>query len=676
MNKAANRPINLLALPAIQRKIVVYLSREGPADAEALAAAFGLDRDEIRITLDKMAENGTVQLSISGVADARLGRTRRRTLPARLWPALLANSRLYSTQEIATLTTAVPILQFARAKLSEFADHGPNHVLRVKSFATQLGYVVGLSRTEQHLLRAASLFHDVGNVIDRDRHHIISQETVERLTASGELPFSSREAELVGLLCRWHRKEYDPERVDQLQDEKVRTGLLASILRVADAMDIDHRRSDYGDRFSRVLEFFYPTEMPFWTSLEEISGLRIRCSPLVTLQVFALQELQENMQFNMLFDDLKGTPLPWAVEQVMVSAESTMAPLPQKETAIETNSLGRSKVLVTFPFDCHSLIMTAISRRNLRNAGYQVELLCYPDTADGPSWLWQEVLAESRAGEYDLLVAIGDRPDPAITADLVKSVSRWRSSGVSVTILNRHEVNWSRLPALLNLGVEAYLGADWAYFWGNDICASDLAWGQIASLCTRDPTQSTIGISAEQEAIVQGLLKCVYDQAGRSINDVDGWVRLSESIISRIEVDDYTYFWEQSLGFVERYVTVLKPPVVHGSVLHFDESPGDLPQAFYWSLEAAIEKIGRAPRHGVQFKTPYALATWKEGDHVELLAINHWREEAAIPIRLLYPSDLGPQPEGNESTFRVRLPKEDADGVVQALIDACNGRRL
>ena len=165
MIKTGNSPLNLLALPALQRKIVVHLSREGPADAETLAAGLGTDLGEIRRTLDEMALLGTVQLSASGIAEVRLGRTRRRTLPARLWPALLANNRLYSTQEIATLTTAVPILQFARAKLSEFADHGPNHVLRVKSFATQLGYVVGLTRTEQHLLRAACLFHDVGNVI-------------------------------------------------------------------------------------------------------------------------------------------------------------------------------------------------------------------------------------------------------------------------------------------------------------------------------------------------------------------------------------------------------------------------------------------------------------------------------------------------------------------------------
>ena len=87
----------------------------------------------------------------------------------------------------------------------------------------------------------------------------------------------------------------------------------------------------------------------------------------------------------------------------------------------------------------------------LADAGWQVEMICYPDTADGPSWLWQEALAESRPEDYGLLVAIGNRPEPTVTADLVKRVNQWRSDGVSITILNRHEANWSRLPDLLKL---------------------------------------------------------------------------------------------------------------------------------------------------------------------------------------------------------------------------------
>lgn len=119
----------------------------------------------------------------------------------------------------------------------------------------------------------------------------------------------------------------------------VRTGMLASILRAFDAMDIDHRRSDYGDRFSRVLEFFYPSELPFWTNFEDISGLRIHCKPQVTLQVFASRELQDNMKFN----DLEGMPLPWTVEQLTVSNETKVGRLFQKERSAEIDAAAHPK---------------------------------------------------------------------------------------------------------------------------------------------------------------------------------------------------------------------------------------------------------------------------------------------------------------------------------------------
>jgi hypothetical protein len=69
---------------------------------------------------------------------------------------------------------------------------------------------------------------------------------------------------------------------------------------------------------------------------------------------------------------------------------------------------------------------------------------------------------------------------------------------------------------------------------------------------------------------------------------------------------------------------------------------------------------------------PYAIATWPDDDMVEVLAINHWREEEAIPIRLLYPTDLGPQPDGNESAIRARLPAAQAKQILEALVEACN----
>ncbi|MCB0208700.1 MAG: HD domain-containing protein [Anaerolineae bacterium] len=668
--ESGSNVLNLLDLPPLQRTIIIHLTRKGPANAEELAQALKLEPAEVEQALDILAQQGHLRLSANGQAQPALGRTRRRNLPARLWPALLAANRLYSIQEIATLRTALPILQFARAKLSEFADHGPGHVLRVKSFAVQLSYIMGLTPMEQHLLRAGAMFHDVGNIIDRTDHHITSQETVHKLTQAGELPFSTAEANLVGLLCRWHRREYDPARCDMLDNNTIRTGLLASILRVADAMDIDQRRSDYTERFAWVLRFFYPDELPYWTSLEEILGVRLHCTTQVNLQILTKGPIVDNIQIAMLRGDLAGTPLPWTVQEVAVPPEPLPIAINGQEPA-PTSPQARPALLV-FPFDPHSLVMAALSRKHLQAAGYAVELLCYPDTLEAPSWLWQEMLAEVEPTNYSQIIVLNDRPTPAIDTARLTVIERWRNIGLNVSLLNRHEANWSQLPDLLRLGVEVILGGDWAYFWGEPTDQTALMWGRVAAFCTRDPGQATTEIIAAEHAIIKGLLKRVYDATTESADDLIGWAALAEPIMSRIEANDYRYFIDQAANFVADYATITHLGQVVGRVLRQTQSPGRLPQAYYWALEQTIESQGRMPTRGICFNVPYAVATWSDGEAVELLAINHWRDEAAIPIRLLYPTDLGPAPEGNENAIRVRLTAEQAERVVDALVTACN----
>jgi hypothetical protein len=74
----------------------------------------------------------------------------------------------------------------------------------------------------------------------------------------------------------------------------------------------------------------------------------------------------------------------------------------------------------------------------------------------------------------------------------------------------------------------------------------------------------------------------------------------------------------------------------------------------------------------MQFNLPYILSVWNRGENVELLAINHWLDDTAIPIRLLYPDHLGPTPRGNECTVRVTIPQDKSAAIIQALKNACN----
>ena len=560
MRHEHTRLFDLLSPPSLSRTLIIHLTREGPADAQTLAQRLALNVVEVEQALRALVSQGKVQITADGQAEVVLGQTRRRTLPARLWPALTTASRLYSAQEIATLRTVVPILQFARAKLSEFADHGPSHALRVKSFATQLGYVVGLTAAEQHLLRAAALFHDVGNIVERAGHHIISQETVEKLTAAGELPFSAREAELVGLVCRWHRKEYDPARCDEQQGAVIRTGLLASLLRVADAMDIDHRRSDYTERFAHVLRFFYPQELPDWTSLEEILGVRICCTPAVQLQVFTRSHVTENLQIALLHKDLASTPLNWSVQQIAVkstdavaSALATPAPIQRAQAA-----------LLAFPFDAHSLVMAALSRQHLQDADYAVELVCYPDTPAGAAWLWQKALGARNAADFAHLLVLNDQPEPALIPQGLAIAQQWQAAGVTVSLLNRHEAQWARVADWLGQGIACVLGGDRAYFWGDTVSPTDLDWGRIAALCMRDPTQAVIRVTPEEEALQQGLLNSVYATTLTASGNSIDWTALAESLLDRIGRNDRAYFINQAPAFVTTYTTTARPPVWWG----------------------------------------------------------------------------------------------------------------
>jgi hypothetical protein len=649
---------------------VTQLTRAGAAIPQTLAAALDTPVAEIEAALAVLQSQGQLVIDEHGQATLRLGRTRPRAVPARLWPALTTSGRLYSAQEIATLRTVIPILQFARAKLSEFADHGPGHVLRVKSFATQLGYLIGLSDTEHHLLRMGALFHDVGNIVERARHHEISQETVERLTARGELPFSAREALLIGLLCRWHRKAYDPQRCDELAGQPIRTGLLASLLRVADAMDIDQRRVDYPAQFMDILRFFYPDELPYWSSLGEIVGVRIRSRGAVTLQVFTDGSIQENMQIAMLEEDLAQTPLPWTVQ--------TSPVLAAEQTAVSTGSSGAA--LLVYPFDPHSLIMAALSRSHLQAAGFTVQVFCYPDHPTAAAWLWGEALPAHNPTAFRQLVVIGDQPAAAVTPQLLRTLTAWQQQGTAISVLNRHEANWARLPVLVAAGIDVTVGGDWAYFWGETLTPHELAWARVAALCTRDPTQSTVGVTELEQLVLQGMLKTVYDTLQEPPTNLAEWTAAATTILDHVAIEpmdvsrpeQQSWFTEQGRLLPAVYALPSTAAWVEGRVLLLDLPSTAFRPAAYWLLEMAIEQQGRLPVRGICFRTPYAIASWIEGDTMHLLAINHWREEAATPIRLLYTADAPVTLAGNESTVWLQLPLPQAQTVIEELVAACN----
>ncbi|MCB0173428.1 MAG: hypothetical protein KDJ97_23095, partial [Anaerolineae bacterium] len=90
MAESGSNLLDLLTLPPLQRDIIIYLTRNGSANAATLAERLELQPEEVEHALADLADREHLRLSDDGQAQPTLGRTRRRTLPARLWPALLA----------------------------------------------------------------------------------------------------------------------------------------------------------------------------------------------------------------------------------------------------------------------------------------------------------------------------------------------------------------------------------------------------------------------------------------------------------------------------------------------------------------------------------------------------------------------------------------------------------
>ncbi|MEO5509351.1 MAG: Ppx/GppA phosphatase family protein [Longimicrobiales bacterium] len=112
------------------------------------------------------------------------------------------------------------------------------------SLFDQLAGLHGLGETERRILLAASLLHDVGAFINQEKHHKHSYYIITQTEIPG---IDADELEIVAQVARYHRKgepalHHDPY-VDLSAGDRMRVCRLAAILRVADALDREHRQA-------------------------------------------------------------------------------------------------------------------------------------------------------------------------------------------------------------------------------------------------------------------------------------------------------------------------------------------------------------------------------------------------------------------------------------------------
>jgi exopolyphosphatase/guanosine-5'-triphosphate,3'-diphosphate pyrophosphatase len=105
----------------------------------------------------------------------------------------------------------------------------------------QLGETLGCGPEEQLLLEAASLLHDVGQLVSYPKHH---KHSYSLITHAERLGLAPRDRELVALISRYHRRTGPRKKHPELSalppgDQDI-VRRLSGILRVADGLDRGH----------------------------------------------------------------------------------------------------------------------------------------------------------------------------------------------------------------------------------------------------------------------------------------------------------------------------------------------------------------------------------------------------------------------------------------------------
>jgi exopolyphosphatase/guanosine-5'-triphosphate,3'-diphosphate pyrophosphatase len=134
----------------------------------------------------------------------------------------------------------------ACSRLGERFHFDRAHGERVAAFAqqlfTDLASVHGFDRRDRLLLRAAGVLHDIGDFVRYDGHHKHSQYLIQNSDIMG---LTAEERTIVANLARYHRKSPPDQSHPNFRelDRNARTKVrgLAAILRIADALDREHR---------------------------------------------------------------------------------------------------------------------------------------------------------------------------------------------------------------------------------------------------------------------------------------------------------------------------------------------------------------------------------------------------------------------------------------------------
>ncbi|MBC16729.1 MAG: hypothetical protein CL942_06725 [Desulfovibrio sp.] len=561
------------------------------------------------------------------------------------------------SKEIDVYKASLPYMEAAKdtANALQMNDHGPLHAQRVYMNAKLLCSLFDISPHEKALLLAASLLHDIGMADDRDNHHIVAHDLVLELSESGELPFSAEEAHVVATLCKWHRKDYDPDEVEE--QLKIRTGLLASMIRIADSMDLDYRRSpDFQGSREKIIEKINKDQIPHHLSVLSIIALRLRVNHIGTkLELFIENFKLASLQIDRLIEELLGIRFSWPIQLAPIHSS-----LPKSSLEIA----DKKKAIVFAYCNAHGLISATITKKQLELQGFEVTTVCNHNQTFSSTTFWKETFQEFDFNDYNSVSLLDLYLDPILLDDTLKKIQE--NSHCSWHFASPLDVSGIEVKKMISAGVNLYLCDERALFTGNSLDSNLLFWMRVAGLCNFDNPLVTAGITRQEYDVAMGIRYEIM-ASKREEKEEDHYKQL----MSLIAQNDLDFFTSRASDFTQHIVEHGLIGTKHGRVLVFKTSRVN-GRSVYDFVHKAIVNQGVRQFENNEFETPFAIFPQVFPGVVRVLFVSYFsRSEKAFPVRYFLDYDensIG----GNSTIWQAFNSEDEALSTINTVIARIN----
>lgn len=508
------------------------------------------------------------------------------------------------------------------AYAKHMTDHGPLHAQRVYAICRWLGTIFTLTEYESALLQASALLHDIGMAsADREKHNEESEFLVISSAEDKTLPFSTEEAALVGKLCRWHRgKDYNNECIEVCENNKIRVGLLASILRLSDELDLDYRRTDFDSpKDMQFIEKYDKNQLQYHKSVLSILGVRIRADKFSKCFELLIDDIGgAKLQIERLINEILGTPLPFPVK-ILPTKKGFVVP--------QSTSTLRRKALICAYCNPHGLLTAVLSKINLKLVGIDAEIICSNKETAAPEIFWKKA-SELQFKNYELAYFIDLHIDKT-TISIVKEI-------ISINIKCKIFISGATLTSsvyiseIIDSGATLFLGDEHVIFYADFLTESMPFWIKVAGACNIDSHVTQKNTNKEIYEASNGLKHAMFKYFANSDHNP------IEDIIKNIETDNRKYFIAESARFDEKIKSVQIEKMTFGRVLLI-KSTSNIPGRFIYEwIIHHIMTSGCVPYENFEFKTPYVIypVYRSDGTSMRVLFASYFKNSnTTLPIR-------------------------------------------